>query len=95
MWAPTVARGGINLGFYLLGSVGGTSNEWWTRHCVGKRMRSTARSRPRPAADVGMTFPSALKLQYNRADKNHGPAKYEPLPTPPPALIVVSKAESK
>eukprot|EP00198_Chlamydomonas_reinhardtii_P002022 XP_001691358.1 plastid-specific ribosomal protein 6 [Chlamydomonas reinhardtii] len=34
-------------------------------------------------------------IKYNRADKNHGPAKYEPLPTPPPALIVVSKAESK
>ncbi|KAG2436103.1 hypothetical protein HYH02_011613 [Chlamydomonas schloesseri] len=34
-------------------------------------------------------------IKYNASDKRHGPAKYEPLPTPPPALIVVSKGESK
>jgi 50S ribosomal protein 6 len=42
-----------------------------------------------------MTFLPLFSAQYNASDKRHGPAKYEALPTPPPALIVVSKGESK
>ncbi|PNH10441.1 hypothetical protein TSOC_002834 [Tetrabaena socialis] len=34
-------------------------------------------------------------MKRTRADKNHGPAKYEPLPSPPPEFTVVSKAEAK
>ncbi|KXZ54592.1 hypothetical protein GPECTOR_4g657 [Gonium pectorale] len=34
-------------------------------------------------------------IKYTPADKRHGPAKYEPLPTPPPQFTVVGKAEGK
>jgi hypothetical protein len=30
-------------------------------------------------------------LQYSASDRRHGPAKYEPLPAPPPEFVVVSK----
>ena len=29
--------------------------------------------------------------QYCKADKNHGPAVYAPLPPPPPEFVVVAK----
>lgn len=34
-------------------------------------------------------------VQYNPADKRHGPATYVALPPPPPEFVVTAKAEQK
>ncbi|KAG2491632.1 hypothetical protein HYH03_010003 [Edaphochlamys debaryana] len=46
-------------------------------------------------------FKGALKarklrpIKYNQSDKRHGPAKYEPLPTPPAEYKVTAKPADK
>lgn len=43
------------------------------------------------APNNGLTSLFTCLPQYCKADKNHGPAVYAPLPPPPPEFVVVSK----